>query len=111
MYLEDCNAPTYECLSVYICSPRSLLSIAYNKCSGADVCKCLGVNVHRYLGVNIYKCLDVNMYRCLWVNISRCLCVNMYRCSGVRSTCLFTRLEESSLVRAGFLTAQFLQKT
>ena len=27
------------------------------------------------------------------------------------STCLFTRLEESSLVPAGFLTAQFLQKT
>ena len=27
------------------------------------------------------------------------------------ATCLFTRLEESSLVPAGFLTAQFLQKT
>ena len=27
------------------------------------------------------------------------------------STCLSTRLEESSLVPAGFLTAQFLQKT
>ena len=26
-------------------------------------------------------------------------------------TCLFTRLEESSLVPAGFLTAQLLQKT
>ena len=26
-------------------------------------------------------------------------------------TCLFTRLEESRLVPAGFLTAQFLQKT
>ena len=26
-------------------------------------------------------------------------------------TCLFTRLEESSLVPAGFLTLQFLQKT
>ena len=30
---------------------------------------------------------------------------------GGRATCLFTRLEESSLVPAGFLTAQFLQKT
>ena len=32
---------------------------------------------------------------------------------GVRAPaiCLFTRLEESSLVPAGFLTAQFLQKT
>jgi hypothetical protein len=28
-----------------------------------------------------------------------------------RSTCLFTKLDESSLVPAGFLTAQFLQKT
>ena len=31
--------------------------------------------------------------------------------SSPSSTCLFTRLEESSLVPAGFLTAQFLQKT
>ena len=30
--------------------------------------------------------------------------------SGSETTCLFTRLEESSLVPAGFLTAQFLQK-
>jgi hypothetical protein len=30
---------------------------------------------------------------------------------GLASTCLFTRLEESSLVPAVFLTAQFLQKT
>ena len=29
----------------------------------------------------------------------------------LRSTCLFTRLEESSLVPAGFLTSQFLQKS
>ena len=31
--------------------------------------------------------------------------------SAPASTCLFTRLAESSLVPAGFLTAQFLQKT
>ena len=30
---------------------------------------------------------------------------------GDRATCQFTRLEESSLVPVGFLTAQFLQKT
>ena len=32
-------------------------------------------------------------------------------CVPCKATCLFTRLEESSLVPAGFLTAQFLQKT
>ena len=31
--------------------------------------------------------------------------------SGSYTNCLFTKLEESSLVLAGFLTAQFLQKT
>ena len=31
--------------------------------------------------------------------------------SSHRTTCLFNRLEESSLVPAGFLTAQFLQET
>ena len=30
---------------------------------------------------------------------------------GVPPTCLFTSLEESSMVPSGFLTAQFLQKT
>ena len=30
--------------------------------------------------------------------------------TGVKPTCLFTRLEQSSLVPAGFLTPQFLQK-
>ena len=30
---------------------------------------------------------------------------------GLTPTCLFTRLEESSLVPEGFLTVQFLQKT
>ena len=29
----------------------------------------------------------------------------------MKATCLFTRLEKSSLVPEGFLTAQFLQKT
>ena len=33
------------------------------------------------------------------------------RCAPTGKTCLFTRLEESILVPAGFLTAQFLQKT
>ena len=32
------------------------------------------------------------------------------RASSIAPTCLFTRLDESSLVPPGFLTAQFLQK-
>ena len=31
--------------------------------------------------------------------------------AAVQATCLFTRIEESSLVPAEFLTAQYLQKT
>ena len=34
-----------------------------------------------------------------------------FQITSSEATCLFTRLEEFSLVPAGFLTAQFMQKT
>ena len=46
-----------------------------------------------------------------WLIRRTIVCVRMRMTLDVaKSTCLFTRLEESSLVPAGFLTAQFLQE-